>query len=224
MAAAAAARRGDGEAPRRARLHRARRRAHHAAPALRHRGSARDGGEHLGGDARPRLPRVGRARARARRVPAVQRRPVPLGRELRLAPAGGDQAEDPAARHPQLAPALDRADRHDQPRVRRQRLERHRAAVLVDLHAAQAHGRRHVEGVPGRGPRLAPVPAPGRRRAQSPALLRHRARDLGAGARGDGGRGRAVRRHQHLEDGQRPRGLSVRRVRGSLPRRRGSRG
>ena len=70
-------RRGDGEAPHRARLHRARRRAHHATPALRHRRSARDGDADLGGDARPRLPRLGRARARARRVPALQRRPVP---------------------------------------------------------------------------------------------------------------------------------------------------
>ena len=186
---------------------------------VRHGGSARDGGEHLGGDARPRLPRLDRARAGARRVPAVQRRPLPLGRQLRLAAAGGDQAADPAARHPQLAPALDRADRHHQPRVRRQRVQRHRAAVLLDLHAQEAHGRRHVEGVPGRGPRLAPLPAPGRRRAEPAAVLRHRARDLGAGAQGDGGGGRAVHRHQHLEDGERAGGLSVRRVPGPLLRR-----
>ena len=55
-----------------------------------------------------------------------------------------DQGRDPQARHPQLAPAVDRAHRHHQPRLRRQRLQRHRAAVLVDLHAQEAHGRRHA--------------------------------------------------------------------------------
>ena len=113
--------------------------------------------------ARPRLRRLGRARARARRVPAVQRRHVSLGRQLRLAPAGGDQAEDPPARPAQLAPAVDRADRHHQPRLRRQRLERHRAAVLLDVLAQEAHGRRHLQGILGRGLRLAAVQASGRR-------------------------------------------------------------
>ena len=55
-----------------------------------------------------------------------------------------DQGADPRARHPQLAPAVDRAHRHHQPRVRRQRAQRHRAAVLVDLHAQEAHARRHA--------------------------------------------------------------------------------
>ena len=89
----------------------------------------------------------------------------------------------------------------------------------MDLLAAKRMADGTLEGVPGRGLRVAPVPAPGRRRAQSPALLHDRARHLGAGAQGHGGRGRAVRRHQHLEDGQRPRGLPVRRVRGPVPQR-----
>ena len=81
------------------------------------------------------------------------------GDQLRLAPAGTRSSNRSAARHAQLAPAVDRADRHHQPRLRRQRLERHRAAVLVDLHAQEAHARRHAEGIPGRGPRLAPLPS-----------------------------------------------------------------
>ena len=50
-----------------------------------------------------------------------------------------------------------------------------------------------------------------------PPYFVDRARDLGPGAQGHGGRGRAVHRHQHLEDGQRARGLSVRRLRGPVP-------
>ena len=159
------------------------------------------------------------ARARARRLPDVQRRPLPVRRQLRLAPAAGDQGQDPHARHPQLAPAVDRADRHHQPRLRRQRLQRHRAAVLLDLHAQEAHGRRHAQGIPRRGPRVAAVPPPGRRGREAARVLRDRAGDLRAQAhKGDGGRGRAVHRHQHLQDGERARGLSVRRIRGPLPR------
>ena len=50
----------------------------------------------------------------------------------------------PRARHPQQPPAVDRADRHHLARVRRQREQRHRAAVLVAVHAPQAHARRHA--------------------------------------------------------------------------------
>ena len=41
--------------------------------------------------------RLGRAREGARRLPAVQRRPVPVGRQLRLAPAAGDQGRRSAS-------------------------------------------------------------------------------------------------------------------------------
>ena len=44
----------------------------------------------------------------------------------------------PRARPAQLAPAVDRADRHHQPGLRRQRQQRHRAAVQLDLHAQEA--------------------------------------------------------------------------------------
>jgi ribonucleoside-diphosphate reductase alpha chain len=107
------------------------------------------------------------------------------GRQFAVAPARGHQGQDPQARHPQLAPAVDRAHRHDLARVRRQRLERHRAAVLLDLHAQEAHADgtfkeyavedyawrlyKHVGGD-----------------TTTAAVLRDRARDLRAGAQGHG--------------------------------------
>ena len=89
------------------RLHRARRRAGDARPALRHAPTratmaARIAEPH----ARRGLRRVGRTGEGARRVPAVQCRPVPLRRQLRLAPAAAAEGADPRARPAQLAPAL----------------------------------------------------------------------------------------------------------------------
>jgi ribonucleoside-diphosphate reductase alpha chain len=89
---------------------------------------------------------------------------------------------DPQARPAQLAPAVDRAHRHHLAGLRRQCLQRHRAALLLDLHAQEAHGRRHLQGIRGRGLRLAPLQAPGRRRLQAARVLRHRAGNLGPGA------------------------------------------
>ena len=43
---------------------------------------------------------------------------------------------------------LDRPDRHHQPRLRRQRLERHRAGLLLDLHPPQARAGRVDARVP----------------------------------------------------------------------------
>ena len=158
-------------------------------------------------------------RARARLVPAVQRRHVPVGHQLRHAPAGGNQGANQKARLAQQPPAVDRPDWHHQPRLRRQRLQRHRAAVLLVLHAQEAHGRRHAAGVPGRGLRLAPVSPPGRqwraarigeRRRRPARLFRHRARDFRRRARGHGRRGGALYRHQHLQDCQRAGELSLR--------------
>ena len=162
------------------------------------------------GDARRRLPRLGRAGEGARRVPAVQRRPVP--RRARASPRGcprRSEAADPQARHAQHPPAVDRADRHHQPRLRRQRLERHRAAVLLDLHAQEARW----PTARCRSTRSRTTPGGCYRRAggdidSAAALLRHRAGDQRARARADGGGGRAVHRHQHLQDGERARGLS----------------
>jgi ribonucleoside-diphosphate reductase alpha chain len=65
----------------------------HAAPALRPPGSDRHGRAHFRIHARHRLPRLGRTGQGARRLPAVQRRAVPLRRQLRLAPAGRVKAE-----------------------------------------------------------------------------------------------------------------------------------
>ena len=52
-------------------------------------------------------------------------------RQLRVAPARGAEGARSARTASATAPAVDRAHRHDQPRLRRQRLERHRAAVLA---------------------------------------------------------------------------------------------
>ena len=84
------------------------------------------------------LRRVGRPGARTRRLPALQCRPVPQPRHLRVAPAGSAEGAHPPARPAQLAPAVDRAHRHDQPGLRRQREQRHRARVLLALHAQEA--------------------------------------------------------------------------------------
>ena len=179
--AVAAARAGAGsrqQAPHRARLHRARQHADHAEPALRQRTGASHGLGHLAHDARLRLRGLGRERAGERRLPAVRRREVPGRAALRLAPDGQAEGRDPGARHPQLASAVDRADRHHLAGVRRQRLGRHRAHVLVDLRPQEAHARRHQAGIRGRGLRLPALQAHGRRRKRTAGVVRQRARDV----------------------------------------------
>ena len=64
-------------------------------------------------------------------------------------------------------------DRHHFAGLRRQCLQRHRTAVLLDLQPQEAHAGRHVEGIRRRGLRLAPVQAPGRRCQQAAGVLRH---------------------------------------------------
>ena len=77
------------------------------------------------------------------------------------------EGHDPRARPAQLAPAVDRAHRHHQPGLRRQREQRHRAgrsAGATRARSAMPDGT--LQGVRGRGPRVAAVPPPeGRRRA-----------------------------------------------------------
>ena len=122
VAAAAAARRGDEQAPHRSRLHRPGRCADHARAALRHRRRARHG--------RARSPRrcatkLTRRRSSSRRRKArfrcstrnsiSPRRASPRACPSRLK---DDIAQ---ARHAQQPPAVDRADRHHLARVRRQR-------------------------------------------------------------------------------------------------------
>ena len=75
------------QAPRGPGLHRPGRRPRHAQPALRHAGCARDGRPHQRGPARRGLRRIQRPRSRARQLPALQRRPLSVRRQLRLAPA-----------------------------------------------------------------------------------------------------------------------------------------
>ena len=86
------------QAPHRPGLHRPGRCTGHAQPALRQRRRARTGPAHRRGDARCGLRRVGGAGARARRLPAVQCRPVPERRHLRLAPAAAAEGAHPPAR------------------------------------------------------------------------------------------------------------------------------
>jgi hypothetical protein len=204
------------QAPRRPRLHRPGRCADHAQAALRHRRRARHGDQDFRIHARPLLPVLGGTGPRARRLPAVQRRHVPLRRQLRLAPAAGSQGFDPQARPAQLAPAVDRAHRHHQPGLRRQCLERHRAALLLDLHAQEAHGRRHLQGVRGRGLRLAPLQAPGRRREPSCRTTSSPRWKSPPRPTSRWSPPSPLHRHLDLQDGQRARRLSLLGVRGPL--------
>ena len=246
LAAAAAAQGGDGQAPRRAGLHRARRRAHRAGPALRQRRGTRDGRPHRRGDARRRVPVLGGDRQGQGLVPAARHRAVPRGAALRVPPAGLHQGRDPHPRHPQQPHAVDRADRDHFARLRRQRVERHRARVQLVLPAQEAHARRDDEGIPRRGSRLSPVQAPARHRRRGRAAavrsgagaaagngvdrrgrqaprdaasrIRQRAADERAGSHADE-RGRAaVHRHRDQQDGERSGRLPVRRLQGSLLR------
>ena len=133
VAAAAAARGGAQQAPHRPRLHRPGRCAGDAGPALRHATPARDdGGAHRRADARRGLRRVGRP-GRASAAPSRCSTPTctcSRGTFASRLPRGAEGAH-PRARPAQLAPAVDRAHRHDQPGLRRQREQRHRAAVLA---------------------------------------------------------------------------------------------
>ena len=207
---------GSQQAPCRPRLHRPRRYAGHAPPALRQAGSTRHGHPHHRSHARRRLPLLGRTGQGARRLPSVQRRTLPVRRQLRLPPAQRGQGRNSQARPAQFAPAVDRPDRHHLAGLRRQCLERHRTAVLVDLQPQKAHAGRHAQGILGRGLRLAPLQAPGRRCEQATRLLRDRARDLGPGPQGHGRRRRTAYRHLDLEDGQRACRIPVRGLPGPL--------
>ena len=157
-----------------------------------------------------RLPRLGRARARsaARSRCSTPTCTCPAASFASRLPDELKDA-DPQARHPQLAPAVDRAHRHHQPRLRRQRLQRHRAAVLLDLHAQEAHARRHAaRNSPSR---TTPGASTGDAAATSTQLPPYFVTALEisrARARADGRGGGAVHRHQHLQDGERAGGLS----------------
>ena len=180
-------------------------------------------GELTPGDARRGLSRERRPGAGEGGVSALRRRGLSRLRQ-RPAAARGHARRDPRARAAQQPPAVDRADRDDQPRLRRQRLERHRAGLCLVLHPQEARAGRVDARVPGRGPRLAAVAGAGRQRGRAAAGLRQRARDLGARPHADAGGDPALHRRGDLEDGERAGGLSVRGVRGSSISRPGMRG
>ena len=210
--------RGGGQAADRPRLHRPRRRADHAracATTATRRATPPPAIARAMRDAAYRAS-VG-ARPREGRLPALRRRGLPRLRHGAAA-ARGHPRRDPRARPAQQPPALDRADRHDQPRLRRQRLERHRAGLFLVLHPQEARAGRLDARVPGRGPRLAAVAGARRQRRRAAAGLRQRARDRRARPHGDAGGDPALHRRGDLEDGQRARGLSVRGLRDPLSR------
>ena len=218
VAAAGAGGRGQRQAPRGPGLHGAGQHADHAGPALRHRRGPRHGRQHRPRDARRGLRGLVRTGPGKGPLPAVRRRALPGRAALREPPARSTQAEDPRARTAQFAPAVDRAHGHDLARLRGQRLGRHRAHFLVDLHPQEAHARRHQAGVRGRGLRLPALPPHGRRRGAPAAVLRARAGDGCARPHEDDRGGTALRRLGHQQDRQRARGLSVRRLPQPLPR------
>ena len=135
--------RGQGQAPHRARRHRARRRADPVRRAL---WLGRGGGADRELDARHparRLSRLGRAgarrKARSRCSTATPISPAKAIAELEPDVRDGHRR----ARHPQRAADLGRADRHDLD-LRRQCLVGPRAGVQLQLHAQRADARRHA--------------------------------------------------------------------------------
>lgn len=120
------------------------------------------------------------------------------------------------AQHAQLAPAVDCAYRNHQSCLFGQREQRRRAGLRLDFHATQAPARGRGGGVRGRGPCAKAVPPAQGSAGGARACLRHGAADERARARGDGGGRGAVHRCRHLEDGQRARRLSVRRLQGPV--------
>ena len=169
------------------------------------------------GDARRRLPRQRRPRPREGRVSLVRGGGVPRLRQ-RPAAARRPARRDPRARAAQQPPAVDRTDRDDQPRLRRQRIERDRARLCLVLHPAQARAGRVDARVPGRGPRLAALAGARRQCGRAAAGLRQCARDRRARPHEDAGGDPALYRRRDLEDGQRARGLPVRGLRVALSR------
>ena len=143
------------QAPHRAGLHRAGRRAHHAGPALRHRARRAHGGAHLGSDARRGLRCLGGAGAGEGRVSAVQCRPLPRGPRFAVAPARGLKSEIRRSTACATAtccrsrpPARSRSPSPTTPRTASSRRS-------PGPTAQEAHARRHDEELRRGGPRLA---------------------------------------------------------------------
>jgi ribonucleotide reductase alpha subunit len=78
-------------------------------------------------------------------------------KRLRTKVAAAHPRRHPRRWHPQQPPAVDRAHRDDRAGLRGQRVQRHRAGVLLGLFAQEAHARQLDQAVPGRGSRLPAV-------------------------------------------------------------------
>ncbi len=159
-----------------------------------------------------------RTGARKRRVPAVRRRQVPAEPHCASRLPQDAEGADPRDGLRNSPPAVDRADRDDLAGVRCQRIRRHRAHVLVDLHPQEAHARRQQAGIRRRGLRLSPYcRRMGGDENRLPAGS-SRARDERARPHADD-RGRAaVRRCRDQQDRQRAGGLPVRGLQEPVPR------
>ncbi len=208
--------RSQGQAPDRARRHRARGRADLLPHALRlgresraHRTLAQD-------RARRGVPHIGEARGREGRVSAVRCRRLSRAPEHRRS-SRRHPRRDRRARHPQRAPHLDRAHGHDLA-VRRQRVERHRAGVRGVLYAQRAPARRHAAAGAGHRLRLWPLPRAVRRGHRAARLFRDGAIAVAGRARGRAGHGPGLYQLLDLQDDQLSAGHLVRRFQGRLPR------
>ncbi len=140
---------------------------------------------HLRGDARRGLSRLGRAGARARRLPAVQRRPVPVRHQLRLAPARRRSRRRSASTA--CATATCCRSRPPAPSAWPSPTTPPTASSRRSpgpTRARSACPTARMQGIPGRGPRLAPVQGTWAATWRSCRdVLRHRAGDLRHGAR-----------------------------------------
>ena len=201
----------------RPRLHRARRRADHARPALRHRRGARGGGRPTR-RMRDAAYRASVALAREKGASRSSRPSRYLG--LRQRPAAAEDIRAEIGAHGtrnshllSIAPtgtiSLAFAD---------SRLERHRAGLLLVLHPPEARAGRVDARVPGRGPRLAAVAGARRQRpaAAGPSSTRSR-----FSARDHMAMQAAIQPYIDAaisKTRERAGGLSLRGLRGSLPR------
>ena len=216
LAAAGAGARGGEQAADRARLHRARRRADPDGAALRQRRGAGGGGGPDAADARRGLSGERGAGAGEGGVSAVRCGEVPRLRQ-RPAAAGGDPRRDPGARAcatatcSSIAPTgtislafADNASNGIEPAY----------SWFYTRKKREPDGSMREYRVEDHAWRLWRA----RGGNDAAAGVRERAGDLGARPHGDAGGDPALHRRGDLEDGERAGGLSVRGVRGPLPR------
>jgi ribonucleoside-diphosphate reductase alpha chain len=98
-------------------------------------GRPRHGQAHCRAHARCGVLRIGGAGAREGAFPKFDADGYLAKAPLPAACPSPSRRSHPRARHPQQPPAVDRAHGHGEPGLCRQRLQRHRAAVLLDVQA-----------------------------------------------------------------------------------------